>query len=102
MRSFRNPTWFITAGKWTPGPNASNPSSALFVETAKGAWKGMVDEDGHWSVRGPDPDDPLHYASGDVSTADADVKVGGAKGRMAAARKRARSYIMNQIKMESP
>jgi hypothetical protein len=79
-----------TPGKWTSGDHA-----ALFIETPQGTWKAMVHkDDSTWSVRGPDPDDPLHYADGEVSTADPDVKKGGAEGRYAAAKIRARAYIM--------
>jgi hypothetical protein len=78
-----------TPGKWTSGDHA-----ALFIETPQGTWKAMVHkDDSTWSVRGPDPDDPLHYADGEVSTADPDVKRGGAEGRYAAAKIRARAYI---------
>jgi len=87
---------------WTPGKNA-----ALFIETAQGLWKAMVDEDGGWNVRGPDPDNEAHYASGEVVEGDPDVKEStsitersqGARramGRVAAAKKRARAYIMAQ------
>jgi hypothetical protein len=81
-------------GKWTSGDDP-----ALFIETPQGLWKAMAHDDS-WSVRGPDPDNPLHYASGEVSNADNDVKFGGAKGRLAAAKKRARAYIMAQLALE--
>ena len=81
-----------TPGKWTSGDHA-----ALFIETPQGTWKAMAHkDDSSWSVRGPDPDDPLHYADGEVFTADADVKRGNAEGRYAAAKKRARAYIVAQ------
>lgn len=80
-------------GKWTSGDHA-----ALFIETPRGVWKAMAHkDDSTWSVRGPDPDDPLHYASGEVFTADPDVKVGDAAGRFAVAKKRARAYILAAI-----
>ena len=87
-------------GTWTaPGPSR-NP--ALFIETPQGMWKAMVHEDDStWYVRGPDPDNPEHYADGEVSTSDPDVRVGDMKGRAAAAKKRARAYIMAQIKKAS-
>ena len=85
---------FTSEAKWTPGVHP-----ALFVDSTAGTWKAMVDTDeATWSVRGPDPDNEAHYASGEVTNAD--VAEGSAldlKGRIAAAKKQARAYIMGQI-----
>jgi hypothetical protein len=85
---------FTNEAKWTPG---SHP--ALFVDSTAGTWKAMVDTDeATWSVRGPDSDNEAHYASGEVTNAD--VSEGSAldlKGRIAAAKRQARAYIMGQI-----
>ncbi len=95
MARLSNPhrAYFGDANKWITGGG----SSALFIETPNGTWKALVDDDGSWSVRGPDPDNPLHLAGGEVSNADADVKTGNAAGRVSAAKKRARAYIKAQI-----
>ena len=51
-----------------------------------------------WSVRGPDPDNEAHYASGEATNADVgDRATLDLKGRIAAAKKQARAYIMSQI-----
>jgi hypothetical protein len=56
------------AANWTPGAHP-----ALFVDSTAGTWKAMVNTDeATWSVRGPDPDNEAHYASGEVSNADVD------------------------------
>jgi len=87
-----------TSSRYTPGKWTSGGDAALFVEAPQGTWKAMVHkDDSTWSVRGPDPDDPLHYAGGEVFTADPDVKKGDAEGRYAVAKKRARAYIMAQL-----
>ena len=85
---------FTSEAKWTPGTHP-----ALFVDSTAGTWKAMVDtDDATWSVGGPDPDNEAHYASGEVTNAD--VAEGSAldlKGRIAAAKRQARAYIMGQI-----
>lgn len=90
----RSPMSFTTEAKWTPGAHP-----ALFVESTAGTWKAMVDTDeATWSVRGPDPDNEAHYASGEVTNADvAEESTLDLKGRIAAAKKQARAYIMKQI-----
>lgn len=72
---------------------------ALFVDSTAGTWKAMVNtDDATWSVRGPDPDDEAHYASGEASNVDvAEGSTLNLKGRIAAAKKQARAYIMSQI-----
>lgn len=84
----------MSEAKWTTGAHP-----ALFVESTAGTWKAMVDTDeATWSVRGPDPDDEAHYASGEATNAD--VAEGSAldlRGRIAAAKRQARTYIMGQI-----
>ena len=53
----------MTTAKWTPGAHP-----VLFVESTAGPWKARVDTDeATWSVRGPDPDNEAHYASGEVT-----------------------------------
>jgi hypothetical protein len=80
--------------KWTSGAHP-----ALFVDSTAGTWKAMVNTDeSTWSVRGPDPDNEAHYASGEVSNADVnEASALDLKGRIAAAKKQARAYIMGQI-----
>ena len=85
---------FAADGKWTTGRNP-----VMFVDSTTGPWKASVDSDeATWSVRGPDPDDEAHYASGEATNADV---AGGStldlKGRIAAAKKQARAYITGQI-----
>jgi hypothetical protein len=83
----------IVYGKWSPGRD-----SALFVESTGGLWKAMVHDDATWSVRGPDPDNAAHYASGEATNADVGAgKSLDAKARVAAAKKMARAYIAAQI-----
>ena len=85
---------FTSEAKWTPGTHP-----ALFVDSTAGTWKAMVDtDDATWSVGGPEPDNEAHSASGEVTNAD--VAEGSAldlKGRIAAAKRQARAYIMGQI-----
>lgn len=80
--------------KWTTGAHP-----ALFVDSTAGTWKALVNtDDASWSVRGPDPDNEAHYASGEATNAD--VAEGSAldlKGRIAAAKRQARAYIMGQV-----
>lgn len=85
---------FTSEAKWTPGRHP-----ALFVESAAGTWKAMVNTDeATWSVRGPDPDDEAHYASGEATNADvAERSALDLKGRVAAAKRQARACIMGQI-----
>lgn len=84
----------MSESKWTSGPHP-----ALFIDSTVGTWKAMVDtDDASWHVRGPDPDNEAHYASGEATNLD--VAEGSAldlKGRIAAAKKQARAYIMKQI-----
>jgi hypothetical protein len=90
-----------TTTRYTPGKWTSGNDPALFIETPRGVWKAMAHkDDSTWSVRGPDSDNPLHYADGEVFTADADVTRGDAEGRFAVAKKRARAYIMTQLMLE--
>jgi hypothetical protein len=84
----------VSEAKWTPGAHP-----ALFVESTAGTWKAMVNtDDATWSVRGPDPDDEAHYASGEAMNADVSERSAlDLRGRVAAAKRQARAYIMGQI-----
>jgi hypothetical protein len=83
----------ITYGKWSSGKDP-----VLFVESTGGLWKAMVHDDATWSVRGPDPDNEAHYASGEATNADVrDGKSLDTKNRIAAAKRMARAYIDAQI-----
>lgn len=80
---------FAKEGKWTPGTNAT-----LFI----GDWQAWVDGEGHWKVRGPDPDDPAHYADGDIELTEVEYEEAGnsearRKIRRQRAKKAASSYI---------
>jgi hypothetical protein len=90
----RTPMSFSSEAKWTSGAHP-----ALFVDSTVGTWKGAVNtDDATWSVRGPDPDNEAHYASGEATNLD--VAEGSAldlKGRIAAAKRQACAYIMGQI-----
>jgi hypothetical protein len=48
-------TRVVREGQWTPGAD-----STLII----GDWQAWVDGEGHWKVRGPDPDDEAHDAAG--------------------------------------
>ena len=55
-------------------------------------------DDATWSVRGPDPDNEGHYASGAATNADVSEESSpDLKARIAAAKKQARAYITKQI-----
>lgn len=84
----------MSENKWTAGPHP-----VLFVDSTAGTWKAMVDtDDATWHVRGPDPDNEAHYVSGEATNVDvAEGSPLDLKGRIAAAKKQARAYIMKQI-----
>src|SRR5262249_23165960 len=42
-----------------------------------GGWQAWVDGEGHWKVRGPDPDDAAHYADGDIELTEAEYEAAG-------------------------
>lgn len=63
-----------------------------------GDWQAWVDGDGHWKVRGPDPDDERHYADGDIELTEAEYTEAGnsqarKKIRARRAKEAARTYI---------
>jgi len=80
---------FAQEGKWTPGADAT---------LVMGDWQAWVDGEGHWKVRGPDPDDAAHYADGDIELTEVEYEEAGnsearRKIRRARAKKAASSYI---------
>ena len=82
----------VQENKWSRGPN-----STLLV----GEWQAWVDGDGHWRVRGPNPDDEAHYADGDIELTEAeDTEAGNSatrrKMRAERAKKAARAYIKSR------
>lgn len=63
-----------------------------------GDWQAWVDGDGHWKVRGPDPDNEAHYADGDIELTEAEYTEAGnsearRKIRARRAKEAARAYI---------
>ena len=90
MKSRRVAT-FAEEGKWTSGAD-----STLLV----GNWQAWVDGDGHWKVRGPDPDNEAHYADGDIELTEAEsIEAGSSEARRKIraqrAKKAARTYIQS-------
>lgn len=84
---------FAEEGKWTSGAD-----STLLVDR----WQAWVDGEGHWKVRGPDPDDEAHYADGDIELTEAEYTEAGnsaarRKIRVTRAKKAARSYINSML-----
>lgn len=76
-------------GKWTSGAD-----STLLL----GDWQAWVDGEGHWKVRGPDPDNAASYADGDIALTEAEyIEAGNSevrrKIRAQRAKKAARAYI---------
>ena len=84
---------FAEEGKWTPGAD-----STLIIED----WQAWVDGEGHWKVRGPDPDNEAHYADGDIELTEAEYTEAGnsearRKIRAQRAKKAARAYIQSML-----
>jgi hypothetical protein len=82
---------FAEEGKWTPGAG-----STLII----GDWQAWVDGEGHWKVRGPDPDNEAHYADGDIELTEAEyIEAGNSEARRKIraqrAKKAARAYIQS-------
>jgi len=82
----------LSKSKTASGPRG--PSATLLI----GGWQAWVDGDGHWRVRGPDPDDAAHYADGDIELTEAEGLEGGnsaarRKIRARRAKEAARAYI---------
>lgn len=80
---------FAEEGKWTSGAD-----STMLI----GDWQAWVDGDGHWKVRGPNPDDEAHYAGGDIELTEAEyIEAGNSaarrKIRARRAKEAARAYI---------
>lgn len=89
MTTRRHGVIFAKEGKWTPGADAT---------LVMGDWQAWVDGEGHWKVRGPDPDDAAHYAGGDIELTAAEYEEAGnsearRKIRRQRAKEAARSYI---------
>jgi hypothetical protein len=90
----RRVTTFAEEGKWTSGSDAT-----MLV----GDWQAWVDGEGHWKVRGPDPDNAAHYADGDIELTEAEYTEAGnsearRKIRAQRAKKAARAYIQSMVK----
>ena len=88
MKKYRVAT-FAAEGKWTSGADAT-----MLI----GDWQAWVDGEGHWKVRGPDPDNEAHYGGGDIELTEAeDTEAGNStarrKIRAERAKKAARAYI---------
>ena len=93
MKSRRVAT-FAEEGKWTSGSD-----STLLV----GDWQAWVDGEGHWKVRGPDPDNEAHYAGGDIELTEAeDIEAGNSEARRKIrarrAKEAARAYIRSMAR----
>jgi hypothetical protein len=80
---------FAEEGKWTSGADAT---------MLMGDWQAWVDGEGHWKVRGPDPDNEAHYADGDIELTEAEyIEAGNSEARRKIRARRskeaARAYI---------
>jgi hypothetical protein len=81
---------FAEEGKWTSGPDAT-----MLI----GDWQAWVDGDGHWKVRGPDPDNEAHYADGDVELTEAEyIDAGNSEARRKIRARRAKEAARAYIK----
>jgi hypothetical protein len=81
-------------GKWTSGS-----SSTMIV----GDWQAWVDGEGHWKVRGPDPDNDAHYADGDVELTEAEfIEAGNSEARRKIRSRRAKEAARAYIKTMQP
>lgn len=83
----------LVDGKWTP-LRQGETMTTMIIETPVGNWQARVHTDGTWSVRGPDPDNEAHYASGDTS----DFESGNDKKILAEAKKRARAEMKRRMR----
>ena len=93
MKSRRVAT-FAEEGKWTSGAD-----STMLI----GGWQAWVDGEGHWKVRGPDPDNEAHYADGDIELTEAeDIEAGNSEARRKIrarrAKEAARAYIKTMLR----
>ena len=89
MKSRRVAT-FAEEGKWTSGAD-----STMLV----GDWQAWVDGDGHWKVRGPDPDNEAHYADGDIELTEAEyIEAGNSVARRKIKARRAKEAARAYIK----
>ena len=89
---------FAEEGKWTSGAD-----STMLI----GDWQAWVDGEGHWKVRGPDPDNEAHYAGGDIELTEAeDIEAGNSaarrKIRARRAKEAARTYIKSMLRTSKP
>ena len=90
MKKYQVAKAFAPEGKWTSGADAT-----MLI----GAWQAWVDGDGHWKVRGPDPDNEAHYGGGDIELTEAEDNAAGnsvarRKIRAERAKRAARAYIL--------
>lgn len=89
MKSRRVAT-FAEEGKWTSGADAT-----MLV----GDWQAWVDGEGHWKVRGPDPDNEAHYADGDIELTEAEyIEAGNSEARRKIRARRAKEAARAYIK----
>jgi hypothetical protein len=86
----RHGVTFAEEGKWTSGAD-----STLLV----GDWQAWVDSEGHWKVRGPDPDNEAHYADGDIELTEAEyIEAGNSEARRKIRARRAKEAARTYIK----
>lgn len=64
-----------------------------------GDWQAWVDGEGHWKVRGPDPDNESHYADGDIELTEAEyIEAGNSEARRKIRARRAKEAARSYIK----
>ena len=81
---------FAEEGKWTSGADAT-----MLV----GDWQAWVDGEGHWKVRGPDPDNEAHYADGDIELTEAEyIEAGNSEARRKIRARRAKEAARAYVK----
>ena len=86
----RHGVTFVEEGKWTSGAD-----STMLV----GDWQAWVDSEGHWKVRGPDPDNEDHYADGDIELTEAEyIEAGNSEARRKIRARRAKEAARAYIK----
>jgi hypothetical protein len=90
MARSRRVATFAEEGKWTSGAD-----STMLV----GDWQAWVDGEGHWKVRGPDPDNDAHYADGDIELTEAEyIEAGNSEARRKIRARRAKEAARSYIK----
>lgn len=81
---------FAEEGKWTSGADST---------MRLGDWQAWVNGDGHWKVRGPDPDNEAHYADGDIELTEAAyIEAGNSEARRKIRARRAKEAARAYIK----